>query len=155
ILTITRSAQYLATGQSIYQNPDVVLQQERMVQRGDEVGQLARAFEAIDRYFEETSQLADQIAQGNLGVTVHRTSDQDRLGMALENRMSYLNQILQVTTRLASGDLSQDIQPRSKSDVLGNALRYMVEELSALVVRVQAAGREIEAASTFVLQRSA
>jgi methyl-accepting chemotaxis protein len=155
LLAITRSAEYLATGQSMYQNPEVSLQQEHMVQRGDEVGQLARAFEAIDRYFEETSQLADQIAQGNLGVAVHRTSDQDRLGVALENMMSYLNQILQVVTRLASGDLSQEIQPRSNSDVLGNALKYMIEELSALVVRVQSAGREIEAASTFVLQRSA
>ncbi len=86
---------------------------------------------------------------------MHRTSDQDRLGIALENMMSYLNQILQVVTRLASGDLSQDIQPRSNSDVLGNALKYMLEELSTLVVRVQSAGREIEAASTFVLQRSA
>lgn len=155
LLAITRSAQYLATGQSIYQSPETSLEQDRMVQRGDEVGQLARAFEAIDRYFEETSQLADQIAQGNLGITVHRTSDQDRLGIALENMMNYLNQILQVVTRLASGDLSQDIQPRSNSDVLGNALKYMLEELSTLVVRVQAAGREIEAASTFVLQRSA
>jgi methyl-accepting chemotaxis protein len=155
LLAITRSAQYLATGQSMYQDPEVSLQQDRMVQRGDEVGHLARAFEAIDRYFEETSQLADQIAQGNLGIAVHRTSDQDRLGIALENMMSYLNQILQVVTRLASGDLSQDIQPRSNSDVLGNALKYMLDELSALVVRVQSAGREIEAASTFVLQRSA
>ncbi|HEY7123675.1 MAG TPA: methyl-accepting chemotaxis protein [Ktedonobacterales bacterium] len=155
LLAITRSAEYLATGQSMYQDPEVSLQQERMVQRGDEVGQLARAFEAIDRYFEETSQLADQIAQGNLGIAVQRTSDQDRLGVALENMMSYLSQILQVVTRLASGDLSQDIQPRSNSDVLGNALKYMLDELSALVVRVQSAGREIESAATFVLQRSA
>jgi methyl-accepting chemotaxis protein len=155
ILAITNSAQYLAAGQSIYQNQEIGAQQERMVQRRDEVGELARAFEAIDRYFEETSQLADQIAQGNLGIQVHRISDQDRLGLALENMMSYLNQILQVATTLASGDLSQEIQPRSPTDVLGNALKYMLDELRALVMRVQAAAREIEAASAFVLQRSA
>lgn len=155
LVAITQSAQYLATGQSIYQDPESVEQQQRMLQRRDEVGELARAFEAIDRYFDETSQLADQIAQGNLSVRVHRTSDQDRLGLALENMMSYLNQILEVATRLASGDLSHDIQPRTQSDVLGNALKYMLDELSGLVLRVQAAGREIEAAAAFVLQRSA
>ncbi len=155
ILAITRSAEYLATGQSIYQEPEIAEQQQRMVQRRDEVGQLARAFDSIDRYFEETSQLADQIAQGNLSVRVHRTSDQDRLGLALENMMSYLNQILEVATRLASGDLSHDIQPRTQSDVLGNALKYMLDELSSLVLRIQEAGREIEAAAAFVLQRSA
>ncbi len=155
LLAITNSAQYLATGQSMYQSQEMVNQQERMVQRRDEVGELSRAFDAIERYFEETSQLADQIAQGNLGVQVHRTSDQDRLGLALENMMSYLNQIVQVATTLASGDLSQDIQPHSASDVLGNALKYMLEELRSLVVRVQAAAREIETAGAFVLQRSA
>jgi methyl-accepting chemotaxis protein len=155
LVTITQSAQYLATGQSIYQDSESAEQQQRMLQRRDEVGELARAFEAIDRYFDETSQLADQIAQGNLSVRVHRTSDQDRLGLALENMMSYLNQILEVATRLASGDLSHDIQPRTQSDVLGNALKYMLDELSGLVLRVQSAGREIEAAAAFVLQRSA
>lgn len=155
LLRITNSAQYLATGQSMYQNQEMVELQERMVQRRDEVGDLARAFDAIERYFEETSQLADQIAQGNLGVQVHRTSDQDRLGLALENMMSYLNQILQVATVLAAGDLSQDIQPHSASDVLGNALKYMLDELRGLVVRIQTAAREIEAAAAFVLQRSA
>ena len=155
LLAITRSAQYLATGQSIYEDQETTDRQERLTKRRDEVGDLARAFEAIDRYFEETSQLADQISQGNLGVQVHRTSDQDRLGLALENMMSYLNQILQIATRLATGDLSQEIQPRTSSDVLGNALRYMLDELRALVMRMQAAGREIEAAATFVLQRSA
>ncbi len=152
---ITNSAQYLATGQSMYQSQETVEQQERMVRRRDEVGELSRAFDAIERYFEETSQLADQIAQGNLGVQVHRTSDQDRLGLALENMMGYLNQIVQVATTLAAGDLSQDIQPHSASDVLGNALKYMLEELRNLVVRVQNAAREIETAAAFVLQRSA
>jgi methyl-accepting chemotaxis protein len=155
LLAITNSAQYLATGQSMYQSQAAIEQQERMVRRRDEVGELSRAFDAIERYFEETSQLADQIAQGNLGVQVHRTSDQDRLGLALENMMSYLNQIVQVATTLAAGDLSQDIQPNSASDVLGNALKYMLEELRGLVVRVQAAAREIETAAVFVLQRSA
>jgi methyl-accepting chemotaxis protein len=155
LLRITNSAQYLATGQSMYQSQEMVEMQERMVQRRDEVGDLARAFDAIERYFEETSQLADQIAQGNLGVQVHRTSDQDRLGLALENMMSYLNQILQVAATLAAGDLSQDIQPHSSSDVLGNALKYMLDELRGLVVRIQTAAREIEAAAAFVLQRSA
>ena len=155
ILAITNAAQYLATGQSMYQNQEMVEQQETMVHRRDEVGDLSRAFEAIERYFEETSQLADQIAQGNLGVQVHRTSDQDRLGLALENMMSYLNQILQVATTLAAGDLSQDIQPHSSTDVLGNALKYMLDELRGLVVRMQSAAREIETAASFVGQRSA
>ena len=153
ILAITNAAQYLATGQSMYQNQEMVEQQEIMVHRRDEVGDLLRAFEAIERYFEETSQLADQIAQGNLGVQVHRTSDQDRLGLALENMMSYLNQILQVATTLAAGDLSQDIQPHSSTDVLGNALKYMLDELRGLVVRMQSAAREIETAASFVGQR--
>ncbi len=155
LLAITNSAQYLATGQSMYQSEEAGALQKKMARRRDEVGELARAFENIDRYFEETSQLADQIAQGNLGVQVHRTSNQDRLGLALENMMSYLTQILQIATTLASGDLSQEIQPRSANDVLGNALRYMLDELRSLVVRIQSAGREIEAASAFVLQRSA
>ncbi|HEY7349339.1 MAG TPA: methyl-accepting chemotaxis protein [Ktedonobacterales bacterium] len=155
LLAITNSAQYLATGQTMYQSQEMADLQDRMAQRRDEVGDLARAFDAIDRYFEETSQLADQIAQGNLGVQVHRTSDQDRLGLALEYMMSYLNQILQVATTLAAGDLSHDIQPRSSNDVLGNALKYMLDELRGLVLRVQSTAREIEAAAAVVLQRSA
>jgi methyl-accepting chemotaxis protein len=155
LLAITNSAQYLATGQSIYQNEEMVSLQERMVQRRDEVGDLSRAFDAIERYFEETSQLASQIAQGNLAVQVHRTSDQDRLGLALEHMMGYLNQILRVATTLAAGDLSQDIQSHSANDVLGNAFKYMLDELRGLVVRMQSAAREIENAAASVLQRSA
>ncbi len=155
LLAITRSAQYLALGQSMYADPEITARQERLAQRRDEVGDLVRAFDAIDHYFEETSQLADEIAQGNLTIEVHRTSDQDRLGLALERMMRYLNQILEVATRLSAGDLAQEIQPGSPTDVLGNALRHMLDELRALVMRMQAAGREIEAAAAFVLQRSA
>lgn len=53
------------------------------VRRGDEVGQMARALQALLDYLTEMGQITGRLATGDLTATVHPRSEQDTLGRAV------------------------------------------------------------------------
>ena len=75
--------------------------------RGDEVGILARSLDDMADNLSRNAQLAEQIADGNLNVNVQLASEKDQLGLALQTMVINLNDILQqiqiAAEQIASG----------------------------------------------------
>jgi len=91
----------------------------------DEIGTLARAFQAVVTYFQEMTQVAARIAAGDLRQEITPRSDQDALGHAFQRMSAYLKEIVSVATTVADGDLRQEIQPKTEDDVLGKAFQRL------------------------------
>jgi methyl-accepting chemotaxis protein len=64
------------------------------VNQKDEIGLLAEALRKMIANLKATAQMAEQIAQGDLTVTVNRLSDRDVLGNALETMVQKLREIV-------------------------------------------------------------
>lgn len=59
--------------------------------RGDEIGDIGRAFESLTRYFSEMTALADELADGNLTVKARPKGTTDILGNAFTKMIDSLN----------------------------------------------------------------
>jgi len=62
--------------------------------RGDEIGVLAKALDSMADNLARQAELAEQIADGNLNVDVQLASEKDQLGLALQTMVVNLNDIL-------------------------------------------------------------
>ena len=75
--------------------------------RGDEIGVLAKSLDDMADNLSRNAQLAEQIADGNLNVNVQLASEKDQLGLALQTMVINLNDILQqiqiAAEQIASG----------------------------------------------------
>jgi len=83
------------------------LDQRVAVDSKDEIATLVDALNQMTANLRDTAEIAGQIAQGNLTVTVRRRSDKDRLGIALESMMGKLRgvvgQIAAASQNVATG----------------------------------------------------
>ncbi len=64
------------------------------MQRRDEIGQLATAFDAMSASLQKQADLAEEIAKGNLSVEVILASDEDQLGKSLKEMCEVLNNVI-------------------------------------------------------------
>ena len=62
--------------------------------RGDEIGVLAKSLDSMAESLAQNAAVAEQIADGNLDVEVKLASDKDQLGLALQKMTDNLNDIL-------------------------------------------------------------
>lgn len=85
ILQMMRSAEKMAEGD---------LAQEFCLSSKDEVGQLAMTLDAMAKSLKANADVAEEIANGNLDVTVKLASEHDQFGLALQKMTSNLNDIL-------------------------------------------------------------
>ena len=114
--------------------------------RGDELGDLARAFNRMIAQLQEvntafarmTGRLAevagaaDSISQGDLAVNIAPHSERDVLGNAFVRMTGYLHAMAGAIGRIAEGDLSSRVTPRSDRDVLGVAFGQMIGYLDSM-----------------------
>jgi methyl-accepting chemotaxis protein len=115
IQLISANAKQLSMGIS---DMDLAQQQsfDRLVVRGDELGEIGLAFNALTDYFRDASQVAQQIAAGNLSMDFEPRSGGDVLGNALKDMIANLRnlvgQIVDNASRVnaASTDLSNAAQ---------------------------------------------
>ncbi|SDM98635.1 HAMP domain-containing protein, partial [Geoalkalibacter ferrihydriticus] len=70
------------------------LRQRLTLKRGDEIGELVQKLNLLADSQKKHSDLAQQIAQGNLDVQVTLSSDQDELGKALQTMTRQLNEVI-------------------------------------------------------------
>ncbi len=84
------------------------------LKRGDEIGRLAVALDTMAESLQETADLADEIATGNLKVDLKPKSDQDQLGNAMQQMVQKLREVLQQVTS-AIGNVSSGSQAMSAS----------------------------------------
>lgn len=127
----------------------------------DEIGQLQFALNKTVRYLRETATSADQIAGGNLSVSVAARSETDRFGIALQNMLFSLTQGAQSKTErdrlqfaimklldevadVADGDLTAQAEVTAEATgAIADAFNHMISELRLIVSRVQAATTEV------------
>jgi methyl-accepting chemotaxis protein len=116
--------------------------------RKDEIGVLAQAFDRMVGAWREMAVVADQIAAGDLAVSVKPQSDKDVMGNAFDKMVKSLRGMADVAGKVALGKLTVVISPQSDRDVMGNALATMTAKLSTLVGEVQRAGIQVNTSVT-------
>lgn len=90
------------------------------------------------------TQTAQQIADGNVDITIPPSSSQNEIGMltaAFQKMSASITTMTVVARRIAVGDIEQAIQPRSAKDVLGHAF----VEMSAYLQHIAKIAEEIAA----------
>jgi methyl-accepting chemotaxis protein len=99
--TVVAGARKLSQGSTAF-SPEEQARQVRLNRRGDELGEVGRAFEGLVVYFNDMSAAAQSIAQGVLTIDIQSHSEQDELG----------NSFVQMVTnlRLQVGQLAETSQ---------------------------------------------
>ena len=107
------------------------------------------AIRSITRPLETAVAAADRIAEGDLGVSLSSTSN-DEAGALLASMATMAESLAQMTAtaeRIADGDLTVAVAPRSERDVLGQALKKMAARLSEVIGQVRAGAQALAAAT--------
>ncbi len=101
---MTQLAEAIAQG-------DIEQKVELDEERGDELGEMARAFRAMVAYVEEMAAVAQRIATGNLTLQVQPKSDRDVLGRALQGMMRDLREVIAEVAHSANlvAEASQEV----------------------------------------------
>ncbi|EPY00164.1 methyl-accepting chemotaxis protein, partial [Magnetospirillum fulvum] len=123
------------------------LSQNIEVNSNDEVKDLVTALNAMTANLRITAGVADEIAQGNLAVSIQRQSDKDTLGIALHGMITNLRSTAHVAEQIATGNLSVEAKRLSDKDALGIALETMLEKLRAVVSDAMTAADNVAAGS--------
>jgi methyl-accepting chemotaxis protein len=114
--------------------------------RGDEVGDMARALSSVQHNLASTVALADRITQGDLTVSVTPVSEWDRLGFALQNMTSQLSGLVGDTSTAAgavydgANTISTSVETLS---VASNQLSASVTEIAATMEELAASSSQI------------
>ncbi|MGB9639541.1 MAG: methyl-accepting chemotaxis protein [Anaerolineales bacterium] len=72
---------------------------EKVANRPDELGDVGKAFNELVQFYDEISNVSQEVSQGNLQVEVHARSEKDVLGNAIKNMINSLKQLI---SRLAA-----------------------------------------------------
>jgi methyl-accepting chemotaxis protein len=88
----------------------------------------------------DIAQVAEQIAIGNLNLTVRERSEHDRLMKALNVMISALDDVVKLAEEMADGNLMVEVHERSDEDKLMQALNTMIRRLNEVVTRRDGTG---------------
>lgn len=91
----------------------------------------------------ETTRIAEEIADGNLAVKAIERSENDRLMKALDLMISNLRSAVEVAEKIADGNLSVDVKVLSDDDVLGKSLQIMTDNLGRFAFDVQRTAQDV------------
>jgi len=109
----------------------------------DEIGDLARAFNEMVLYVDETSRSARLIAQGELYAEIKPRSENDALGNSFKEMILYLQEMAKLLQDIAQGKLTSSITPRSAKDMIGTSLSSMLKGLRTLIAQIQESSNQI------------
>lgn len=115
--------------------------------RKDEAGDLLFAMGAMVSNLRGAVGVAEQIAEGDLGIEVKLLSDKDALGKALTAMVSNLRGAAQVAEQIAGGDLTVKVRLLSDKDVSGRSLSSMVQKLREIVMDVKDSADNVASSS--------
>ena len=132
--TVTSHLRRLSVGQS---GNDQGNDKNLLRLRKDEIGQLARDLEDVDEYIQSVAGIADQIAHGNLGVTVVPRGAEDQLGQALSRMVDQLADLVHQVSESSNkvGNASQQLlqaasQTRIASEQITNTIQQVAQGLN-------------------------
>ncbi|MBF0609904.1 MAG: HAMP domain-containing protein [Magnetococcales bacterium] len=124
------------------------VQQEVVVNRKDEIGQLLDSVKSLMTVEKEVATHMGSLATGNLQIHVQERSKDDTLLLAMKSLMTAEIQVAENMKKLAEGDLCIQVQPRSEGDILLHAMKNMVEKLNKVVADIQESTDNVAAGST-------
>jgi methyl-accepting chemotaxis protein len=149
---LTRSAERLAQG-------DVKVRAEAKTR--DEIGRLAAAFQASITYLREMAGVAEEVADGNLAVSVRPRSERDVLGQAFHRMQTKLAGTIEAIARssdtvgAASSEMAQSSQQAGVAvGEIASAVGSVAEGAASQVRSLEQA-RQFTAAVTAASQASA
>ena len=114
-------------------------------------------FRSVNRPVNEVVLVADQLAQGNMAVTVDPGDRSDEIGSLLKSMQRcslYLREMADFAGAMATGDLRSQIDPRSDDDLFSRAFRDMSENLREMIGRVKETAGEVAAAASEISSSS-
>jgi len=121
--SLSKKAEKIAQGQ---------IQLDQLYESNDEIGQVAKSFNAMITSLKEITLMCEAIAIGDFSHSIHVRSENDRLGKSVNIMGDMLREIAQQAETIAKGDYSGHIVLKSSDDSLGKALNAMIESLREL-----------------------
>jgi len=126
---LARSAEGLAVGSL---NQDIALAEKMaVINRKDELGDLAKSFNQVEEYFTQTAEAVDRLAQGDLTINVEARSEQDVISIALSNMVANFRQsigtIFQGTNSVADAAAQLSEAADNSGEATGQVARTIEE----------------------------
>ena len=118
-----------------------------IVDSKDEIGQLMEAMQNLISALNEVASYAQEIAIGNLTISVHKRSDKDRLLEAFGGMITTLNEVTNMAEEIAGGNLTVSAEKRSDQDRMLEAFGTMIDNLTRFASEVQNASSQIASGS--------
>jgi methyl-accepting chemotaxis protein len=110
--TIVQRARLLSRGDIGMKDGDQA-QVLNIAARGDELGNIGRAFNDLEAFFAAKAETADQIARGNLAVHVPVASDVDTLGLAMTTMKQSLESMVEVVNEMVDAAVTGKLSTRA------------------------------------------
>jgi methyl-accepting chemotaxis protein len=122
---------------------DITLEAERE----DEIARIMNSLNSVIANLRQMAQAAEQIAEGDLEVSVSPRSDKDTLGLAFRDMVSAQQEKAALAEQIAQGDLTVKVKLQSEKDNLGRSLAAMVKRLGQVVSEVKNASDNVASGS--------
>ena len=121
------------------QDPD-----ERLLLRGDEIGDLARSAARLLTTQREKAALARAIAEGDLNVEVHLASENDDLGLALHDMLVGLQDLVREIRRAAENIAASSSEVSSATQALSQGATEQASSLQQITSSLTDIGSRTE-----------
>ncbi len=145
VVGMTRLAKAIAEG-------DIAQKVELDEERGDELGDMARAFRSMATYLEEMAAVAQRIAAGDLTLQVRPKSDRDLLGRAFQGMVrdlrGVIGEVAQGSFRVA--EASQGVS--GVADWIGKGTEQVMRAMQQVSRGNQEQAQGVSESSGFVSQ---
>lgn len=115
-------------------------------------------YQDINQPVNKAVNLADDLSQGNMEVTIEvddRSDEIGRLLSSMSSMLTYLQEMADFAGAIATGDLSSQIDPRSDNDLFSKAFRDANEQLREMIGRVKEAANAVASAANEISTSSA
>lgn len=130
--TVVRRARSLSKGEASGSNTDQALANKIAV-RGDELGDIGRAFGDLEGFFKAKTDAASQIAKGNLTIAVPVASDVDTLGQAMTIMKQSLVVMAANVNHLINAIVKGELNARAATDQLEGEYAQIIEGVNTTV----------------------
>ncbi|GAK51863.1 putative signal transduction histidine kinase [Candidatus Moduliflexus flocculans] len=109
-----------------------VLQEIHIVSQ-DEIGRLADAFRELIAYIKHLAMVSQQLATGDIQVSLAPKSEHDMLNHSFAATIQYVQEVATVAEQIANKDLQVEVIPKSNRDILNQSLARMVKTLQSMM----------------------
>ena len=116
--------------------------------------QIARNLNLLHDAVRDVTQLAGEIARGNMAVAVTPRSSDDALMQALASMVGSLREVAAVADEIASGNLLVTLHERSEYDIWMAALHKMLTTFKRIVTQVKQTAEQVSEGSRELRERS-